>query len=370
VHFSDTHLGFSDLDIINEEGINQREADFYQAFMDVIDAILEIKPDYVIHTGDLFHRASPSNRAITFALKALKKLERAAITVIIIAGNHSTPRTATSSAILEALNTLDNVYAVFLQRYEKIEFEEIIFHALPHINDERMIDGELDTINRSINPNKRNILMMHCSVGATYLMHEFGEWVYPKEKEEIFNKMDYVALGHWHGFGRVGKHQNVYYAGSTERTSSSDKRDDKGYVLVALDEDVVISHHKTPLRKSLLFHIDASSYEEEIASLHLEEIEDALVEVRLFNLTPSSSIDISNQEIVDIFDKALHVKVKREFRAVEGAQIATDIESLSLESYFISHIKEHVSDEKEMKRLSLKAKSLFLDSQESEDDTY
>ena len=44
IHFSDTHLGFSDLDIVNEEGVNQREADFYKAFSDVIDAILETKP--------------------------------------------------------------------------------------------------------------------------------------------------------------------------------------------------------------------------------------------------------------------------------------------------------------------------------------
>lgn len=29
IHFSDTHLGFNDLDILNKENINQREADFY-----------------------------------------------------------------------------------------------------------------------------------------------------------------------------------------------------------------------------------------------------------------------------------------------------------------------------------------------------
>ena len=68
IHFSDTHLGFSDLDVTNANGVNQREADFYEAFKDVIEAIILQMPDYVIHTGDLFHRASPSNRAITFVL--------------------------------------------------------------------------------------------------------------------------------------------------------------------------------------------------------------------------------------------------------------------------------------------------------------
>jgi len=40
IHFSDTHLGFSDLDIANDKGVNQREADFYEEFKDVIEAII------------------------------------------------------------------------------------------------------------------------------------------------------------------------------------------------------------------------------------------------------------------------------------------------------------------------------------------
>jgi DNA repair exonuclease SbcCD nuclease subunit len=222
----------------------------------------------------------------------------------------------------------------------------------------------------NIDPKKKNIMMMHCSVGAKYLMHEFGEWVYPEEREDIFEKMDYVALGHWHGFGSVGKHPNVYYAGSTERTSSSDKREDKGYVLLDVGDEVEITHHTIPLRKSLSFSIDVESYEEDVASLDLSEIRDALVEVKLCNLTSSSSIDITNKEIKELFDAALHVKVKREFKVVEGEKIEGNIESISLEEYFISHIKESVTDEVEQERLSLKAKELFALYEEADDDTH
>lgn len=371
IHFSDTHLGFSDLDITNEEGINQRETDFYKAFSDVIDAIIETRPDYAIHTGDLFHRASPSNRAITFALTQLKRLEKEQIPLVVIAGNHSTPRTTAASPILEALETLDNVHAVFQQRYEPVVFDNIVFHALPHINDERIIEGELDKIEVGIDSTKKNILMMHCSVGAHYLMHEFGEWVYSKKREDIFKKMDYVALGHWHGFGAVGKHPNVYYAGSTERTSSSDKREDKGYVLLNFGEAALdISHYTILLRRSLSFSIDAEHYNEEIEVLDLTGIQDALVEVKLFNLTASSAIDITNKALNELFEDALHVKVKREFKAVEGEEIEGDIETISLEAYFISHIEESVTDEAEQKRLAAKAKELFAHYEEADDDTH
>ena len=369
VHFSDTHLGFSDLDVVNKDGINQREADFYKAFSDVIDAIIELKPDFVIHSGDLFHRASPSNRAITFALKELKRLEAKDIALILIAGNHSTPRTSTSSPILDALTTLKNVYASFLQRYEKFEFKDVVFHALPHINDERAIEEELDKIEANISSSKKNILIMHCSVGAHYLMHEFGEWVYPKEKEYIFEKMDYVALGHWHGFGAVGKHKNLFYAGSTERTSSSDRRDNKGYVVVEFEPNLKVSHKAITLRKSISFKIDALHYEEELKKLELNGIKDALVELTLYNLTPSTSIDITNLELKELFKDAMYLKIKREFKSVDGELIETNVESVSLENHFLMHLKESLSDKKEQERLAKKAKELFANYEESLDET-
>ena len=56
VHFSDTHLGFNDLDVINEENINQREADFYDAFSQVVEQIKEIKPATWEHLGKMRQR--------------------------------------------------------------------------------------------------------------------------------------------------------------------------------------------------------------------------------------------------------------------------------------------------------------------------
>jgi len=258
IHFSDTHLGFNDLDAINEAGINQREADFYDAFTQVIDAILFEKPNYVIHTGDLFHRPHPSNRAISFALTQLKRLSSAQIKTIIIAGNHSTPRTRTASPILLALRTLDYVYPVFEEAYEKVGFEDVVFHCIPHINDEMENLKAIELCENSLVEGKRNIMMLHCSVGQKYIMEEYGERVYPHDKESLFSKMDYVALGHWHGFGKVGKHPNVYYAGSTERTSSNDIRVDKGYVCVELDKALHVNLQPIALRPSYRLNIDAT----------------------------------------------------------------------------------------------------------------
>lgn len=369
IHFSDTHLGYNDLDIVNEENINQREADFYDAFSQVVEDIEKLKPDFVIHTGDLFHRSSPSNRAITFALKEFKRLNALNIPIIMIAGNHSTPRTNLSSPILKIFEDFENVYVSYEQEYKKVEFDNIIFHTLPHMNDETKAEEQINLCEENINSTKKNIMMMHCSVGAWYLMQEFGEWVYPSSKEYLFEKMDYVALGHWHGFGNVGKYENVFYSGSTERTSLNDKRNSKGYALVELDDKVKVEYKEIKIRPIITKTVDCQEYEKSIETLDLSDTKDAIVEVKLQNLTTMQSIDIQNSDIKKLFADAMSVTVKREFKK-DSNESATldDIQALSLEEYFLEHIKEQ-SEDKEYDRLKPKIQELFSKYEEAYDDT-
>lgn len=370
IHFSDTHLGFNDLDAISDEGINQREADFYDAFTQVIDAILLEKPDYVIHTGDLFHRPHPSNRAISFALSGLKRLSIAKIQTIIIAGNHSTPRTRTASPILLALRTLDHVYPVFEEAYEKIEFDDIVFHCIPHINDESENLKAIELCESSIVTGKRNIMMLHCSVGQKYIMEEYGERVYPHEKEELFTQMDYVALGHWHGFGKVGKHPNVYYAGSTERTSSADVRIDKGYARIDLDEVLRVNLQTITLRPSYKLTIDARkdiiSQLEKYAQTN--DCNGALLYITLENLTITQSIDIANKDIEAIFPTALSIQIQRKFTQSESVIASDSVNAASLQEHFSAFLKEQSNDEDEFKRLNSKVTEFFAQYDEVNDD--
>ena len=368
LHFSDTHLGFNDLDIINSENINQREADFYDAFCQVVEQIKIIKPDFIIHTGDLFHRSSPSNRAITFALEKFLEIDSLDIPCILIAGNHSTPRTNLSSPILKIFENFKNIFVSYNQEYKKIEFDDVIFHTLPHLNDDTKALTQIELCEANISESKKNIMMMHCSVGAWYLMQEFGEWVYPSSKEYIFEKMDYIALGHWHGFGKVGKHENVYYSGSLERTSLNDKRNSKGFALVTLENKLDVEYKEIQIRTILEFNIDCENLEESIKELDLSNIKNTICEVKLVNLTTMQSIDINNADIKNIFKEALYVNLKREFKISNNETKIEDIESLSLEDYFINHIKKDSKPE-EFDRLKLKVQELFSNYEEVYSDT-
>lgn len=373
LHFSDTHLGYNDLDILDKNNINQREADFYDAFSQVVEQIKEIKPDYIIHTGDLFHRSSPSNRAITYALEKFNEIDSLNIPFILIAGNHSTPRTNLSSPILKIFENFKNIYVSYSQKYKKIEFNNIIFHTLPHMNDDTTALSQIELCEENIDVTKKNIMMLHCSVGAWYLMQEFGEWVYPTNKEYIFSKMDYVALGHWHGFGSVGKHENVYYSGSTERTSLNDKRNEKGFILLDIKDDLLntlnIEYRQISIRPIVQKQINCEDYESSILNLDTSNTKDAIVEVKLTNLLALQSIDISNKEIKELFPDAMSISIKREFKKTANNTSVEDIEALSLEDFFLEHIKEDVKDEKENDRLKLKVKELFSTYEESNNDS-
>lgn len=366
IHFSDTHLGFNDLDILNSDGINQREVDFYKAFDDIVQSIIKIKPDYIIHTGDLFHRSSPSNRAIAFALDKFAYLNSLNIPIILIAGNHSTPRTVTSKPILSIFDNFSNIYCAYSSKYETFEFDNIVFHTIPHLNEESGIYNELDKLESSINKYKKNIMMLHCSVEASYLMSEFGEFVYPKDKEYIFEKMDYVALGHWHGFSKVGKYENVFYSGSSERTSLNDKRNNKGYILVNLNNSLEVNFKHISIRPFYSFEIDGNNFEKELSSIDKSNLNGAIIQVVINNLTALKSIDISNHQIKEYFTNCLQVVVKREFIKEEDFKV-DDIQAISLKEYFTEFLEEYCAKD-EYERLKFKSDELFAKYEESYDD--
>ncbi len=121
VHLADTHLGFRQLHHVDATGRNVREQDVYRAFERAIDTIVELKPDAVIHAGDLFDSYHPSSAALGVALDGLRRLREAGIPVVIIAGNHSTPRVAAAEHIFGVLERFGGVHVVY-RATEVIEF--------------------------------------------------------------------------------------------------------------------------------------------------------------------------------------------------------------------------------------------------------
>src|SRR5207237_2918062 len=95
VHLSDLHLGYRQYQRLTPTGINQREADVARTFQRAVDRIVELAPELALIAGDVFHTARPTNAAILHAFRQFVRLKTSLpdAIVVIVAGNHDTPRT-------------------------------------------------------------------------------------------------------------------------------------------------------------------------------------------------------------------------------------------------------------------------------------
>ncbi|HLP96226.1 MAG TPA: DNA repair exonuclease [Saprospiraceae bacterium] len=318
LHFSDTHLGFQAFDRVNDAGVNTREQDVYDAFERVVQRILELKPDVVIHSGDFFHRPSPSNRALTFGLEQLRLIGQAGIPISIIAGNHETPKTIYNSPILRALRTLDQVYPIFGESWEKHHFGQVVVHGIPHINDQRLLLQELEKLEAA--PDKFNILMLHTSLGKRFLMEEYGEQIFPPAFEEKLQQFQYIALGHWHNVQSLSLHPNAWYSGSIERLSDTEIDSEKGFLLldIAPDNSCQIQFEAINTRPWLRWEQsnchELSVAEMEASLLHFQENQptlDAILSITFNDIRPEQTLELGNIKLKQLFPEAFQIIPKR-----------------------------------------------------------
>lgn len=351
LHFSDTHLGFQAFDRVNEAGVNAREQDVYDAFESVVERILALQPDLVIHTGDFFHRPSPSNRALTFGLEQLRRLQ--GIPTVIIAGNHETPKTIYNSPILRALRTLDHVFPIFNDHWEKKAFGSVVVHGIPHINDNRI---QLETLEQlQAESGKFNILMLHTSLGKRYLMEEYGEQIFPPAFEAKLNDFQYIALGHWHDCQSVALHPNAWYSGSIERLSDTEIGTEKGFLLLDIDAKLQCKVHfeAIPTRPWLRWErqacheISSAELLAELENFKLEqETKDAILSLTFNDIRPEQSLEISNLKLRQLFPEAFQLIPKR--RTFSDREFVRGIEANqfdSLDQVFADYLKSKYPDD-------------------------
>ena len=235
-HIADTHLGFSAYNKLDpDSGLNQREMDFYNAFERFVDIAVEKRPDLILHAGDLFDSVRPTNRAISSALDQLIRLSEAKIPIVLIAGNHETPRLRETGSVFRLFEHLEHVYPVYKSKYECIEFPEfdLKVHAVPHCMDANALQSSLEKLvpDREV---MHNIAMLHAAIVgvSVFRSSEFNEQ--DVASGYLKPEFDYIALGHYHEFCKVD--ENAYYSGSIERVNFLEAaHKSKGFIELELE---------------------------------------------------------------------------------------------------------------------------------------
>jgi len=352
IHFSDTHLGFSDLDLLDEnEKLNIREEDLYNSFKQVIDYAIDSKVDFIIHSGDIFHRSSPTNRAVVFLAEQLKRLENNNIPIYIIAGNHDFPKTIYSIPIHNIFTILTNCKIFFDEKYSVYETDLVNLHLLPHINSEEKYIEEASKI-EILQNGKPNIFVTHVSM-PNYLMDEYGERTFPIEQIEKLKLFDYVALGHWHKYKHLKNFGNVYYSGSTERMSDKENDYDKVFLECTWDKQLSVQEHKLNIRliKNIKIKECYKKTKSEIIFEITENLRDCQIKEGVFNIYLSDIeqthlYDIRREDIDDLLKDSLFYKIVKNVKDSDVIFIA-DKESFDLRSFLNEELRKSFQDDEE-----------------------
>ncbi|HET7042641.1 MAG TPA: metallophosphoesterase [Gemmatimonadales bacterium] len=219
-HLADLHLGFRQYHRLNPNGINQREADVANAFRSAVDGVLLEQPDAVIVAGDLFHAVRPTNQAIVFAFKQFQRLREGLpkAPIIVIAGNHDTPRSSETGSILKLFEELGVDVAADKERRFVYPALQLSVLAVPH---EAFFAADRPAL-RPEGDEMFQVLVLHGEVEGIFPADrstaEYGG-AHITERDLTGGDWTYVALGHYHVQTRV--RNRVWYCGALEYVSTN-----------------------------------------------------------------------------------------------------------------------------------------------------
>jgi DNA repair exonuclease SbcCD nuclease subunit len=352
VHFADNHLG---------AGIDRRQQDIIDRFSEAVEKIIELKPDLVINSGDLFHMVHPANRVIALASEQLIRLGREAqIPTLIISGNHDACKQKHIGAVLSIFEGFENIYPVYRSRLERFTIGQCAISALPHCLTTDILAEEL----QKIEPNptvKYNILVLH---GVVKGMHEFR--MADLSEQEIdrsyFAGFDYVALGHYHNYTRV--QPMVYYSGSTERLSQSEAGHEKGIIEINLNKgEKSLTFHPVKSRVMLdLKPVKAKGRSAEEIMTELEKAvkdqkpEDKIIRIKLTDIPEETYRALPFDRIAELKSEAFSLDVQFEKEEKPEENLYADLNlgrlDLAFEKFLDSKTVENL-DKERLKKMGL-----------------
>lgn len=365
-HVSDTHLGYQNYRKVSPEtGLNQREQDIYSSFEEFVNIAIREKPDLIVHAGDLFDSVRPSNRAIAFALSELLRLSDAGMPVIIISGNHETPRLKETGSIFRVFDHIPGIYPVYKEELEfiplNIDGEDIVVHALPHIGSEEHFRSEFEKLKPR--KNKINIAVLHGSLVGLDLGYLTGEFNEIRISSRILaSGYDYIALGHFHDHTVIEK--NCAYSGSTERFSFSEAGTPKGFVELDREADGFrIKFRKLGTREMLdLGILDAKNVGlAEVVGGIRERIEGSSLEMAIARLSVKNVAKevyrgLDHTLLDRLTEKALHFQLNWKIREddILGGDYSEQFKGLILEFRdFVDNSIEERMDKERLKEMGM-----------------
>jgi len=274
VHVADTHLGYE------QYNLSERRDDFDNAFSEVVEKTLELKPSFMIIAGDLFHHARPSNITLERAIRNFRKLREANIPVLVVDGSHDHAPNIITGTILNPLDSANLIY--YLPRHEGARWENdyCYVYGIPNFRTrekfEERISGFYSLRRPAPRKGKFNIFVFHMTLDVPEISSIFPRVAAEASPKLIPEGFNYYAGGHIHAplhFRLRGS--IVAYSGSTENVSYEDASFMKGFYHVEVSRDMEAQMNYIRLERTRKFKV----LERDCSGLHPKDIAEAVVKV-------------------------------------------------------------------------------------------
>ena len=280
LHLSDLHLGkrVCEFSMLEDQ----------QFILEQILALLDSHPvDAVLLAGDLYDKPVPPAEAVRLLDWFLTELSRRGLPVFAVSGNHdSADRVAFGSALLaESRVYVSPVFSgipapvTLTDAYGPVDLYLLPFlkpAAVHHVFPDEPIESYNDALAYVLDrmqpdPGRRSVLVAHQFVaGAASCESEEPsvggiDWV----DASLFDRFDYVALGHLHSPQKVGR-ETLRYCGTPLKYSFSEANQKKSATFVELGpkgtvtvttESLTPRHDLRELKGSYMELTDRRSYE-------------------------------------------------------------------------------------------------------------
>ena len=352
VHASDLHLGYA------QYGLEARRQDFDNAFSELVDKTIELKPDFMIIAGDLFHHARPSNTTLENAIRSFKRLKDAGIPVLTVDGSHDSAPNTVTGTILTPLDSAGLI--IQLPRREGACWRKpdcCYVYGIPNFRSRRRTDEALPAFFAEKPPTPDpavvNIFVLH---GAVDLPSVKPPYIEAEISPEIIpDGFNYYAAGHVHN-GYVGKFKSglLVYSGCTESVSYDEAKLKKGFIFVMVDEKGKVSPSVVELMSPRKFKV----IEREFSGMDSAKITELSVQI-------VKSADEEGAVIIPVLKGTLPAEASR--GEVEIAKVRAAAKKALLVHPVILLRESAISDEiarsifkNEFKDLKTKAYEYFL----------
>jgi DNA repair exonuclease SbcCD nuclease subunit len=376
IHVSDLHLGYA------QYGLDERFRDYARAFQSVIRYAIDNKAEFVVISGDLFHKRNINAPTYLQAYKVLSELrEKSPSTqVFAIEGNHDLAYSQDGKSWSEILNSQGLLRLLRTKEADGvslmgdvIELDNVRIFGVKYLGSSTVstiprIAEEIRKI-RELRGAKYTILMMHFGLEGQVKQASAGEIPY-SSLLVLKDVVNYLALGHYHmNYECDGW---IFNPGSVEMVSMSEHGLPKGFYHVSDSGAKLVTPPIRPVRRISLDMSSIASPDELYSRIRGIENEPALppgalVELSLYGAMGFQKSDVDLERVKGIISERFNplwsevriAKTSARYTVTEG-----DLRGLTREQieYFVfsgmvgsdsrykDHTKEVVSNILEVKK--------------------